>query len=487
MWVEEGGRIVVDSESTAEHLLAMKTTFVNLAQTLKGPFGPVVHKLQELVACIKGRLAAWYTSLLSKDATYVVSMESTPSASGYQPQSGIRFVWERLVGHFVKLVENDFDNIEELLPQVHSKILRHMCTTSTHGVSTSADHPLVGYCKSMMELLPQVTVGAWSALTKAYLEALASLPPPPRFELPFLLFRTTLDRELNRVDVGVHTEAFESYLLGLKCINSCRQTQLQVAWNANLNRVERGVRQLSRDDKRRAMSPFALMMELNAVVGSETEIEEHLLANLDRLLTRQREEETRQQLQREEEKRRQELQREEEKRRQQLLQEEKRKRRRQETSVSQNEGGASHSSKNAGGADEDAYDDDYDEEGEDDYADDYGDDYNSEEGEDDYGDEEIEVNVDPKSGRKYYYNTVTQKAAFTRAEVQRQTRGRERMQPERDEERRQRLHREKETRQRLQRNEEKRQQWEAYDLMEVAHEPDWPDWMPHSSSSSSSR
>jgi hypothetical protein len=69
----------------------------------------------------------------------------------------------------------------------------------------------------------------WSALAKAYLEALASLPPPPRFELSFLLFRTTLGRELNRVGVGVHTEAFGSYLLGLKCINSCRQTQLQVA------------------------------------------------------------------------------------------------------------------------------------------------------------------------------------------------------------------------------------------------------------------
>jgi hypothetical protein len=255
----------------------------------------------------------------------------------------------------------------------------------------------------MMELLPQVTVGAWSALTKAYLEALASLPPPPRFELPFLLFRTTLDRELNRVDVGVHTEAFESYLLGLKCINSCRQTQLQVAWNANLNRVERGVRQLSRDDKRRAMSPFALMMELNAVVGSETEIEEHLLANLDRLLTRQREEETRQQLQREEEKRRQELQREEEKRRQQLQQEEKRRqqlqqeekrrqqlqqeeKRRQQLQQEEKRRQELHA-----GADVD--------------------------------DGEIEVKVDPKSGQKYYYNTVTQKTAWTRAEIQRQTRG----------------------------------------------------------------
>jgi hypothetical protein len=42
----------------------------------------------------------------SKDATYVISTESPPSASP-QPQSDIRFVWERLVGHFVKLVRGE--------------------------------------------------------------------------------------------------------------------------------------------------------------------------------------------------------------------------------------------------------------------------------------------------------------------------------------------------------------------------------------------
>jgi hypothetical protein len=42
----------------------------------------------------------------------------------------------------------------------------------------------------------------------------------------------------------------------------------------------------------------------------------------------------------------------------------------------------------------------------------------------DVDDGEIEVKVDPQSGQKYYYNTVTQKTAWTRAGVQRETRGR---------------------------------------------------------------
>jgi hypothetical protein len=261
--------VVVDCDSQAEHLEEMKAAFVSLMGMLEVPFQAVTSLLLALVVTIKERLARWYTSLLRLDSTYLPT-QLLFDVDLWPCYHGLPFAWDRLVDLFAKLTENDFDNFSVLLPEVHAKLLQHMCTSENHGVSTQADHPLVGYCLWMKKLLPQVPEDAWCTLAKNYMEKLTSLPPPSHFDPAIVVMRTTLDRELNHIDVDIHTEDFESYLLGLKCVNWCGLTRLGVAWSEDLVLGQCGAMRLSRDEKRRTVSLFALVlvMELNALSGN---------------------------------------------------------------------------------------------------------------------------------------------------------------------------------------------------------------------------
>jgi GTPase SAR1 family protein len=272
MWSGEGGMVVVDCDSQAEHLEEMKAAFVSLMGMLEVPFEAVTSLLLALVVTIKEWLARWYTSLLQLDSTYLPKhgtalVRRCTIWQAIPCYHVLPFEWDRLVVLFTKLSENDFDNLSVLLPEVHAKLLQHMCTSENHGVSTQADHPLVGYCLWMKKLLPQVPVDAWCNLAKDYMEKLTSLPPPSQFDPAIVVMRTTLDRELNHIDVDIHTEDFESYLLGLKCVNWCGMKRMGEAWSEDLILGQCGVMRLSRDEKRRTVSLFALVlvMELNAL------------------------------------------------------------------------------------------------------------------------------------------------------------------------------------------------------------------------------
>jgi predicted GTPase/ubiquitin len=256
------------STATARKLGQMKAVFDNLANSLEAPFLSVGRKCASLVADIKAQLAAWTVSLLKIDETY-------------QGQGGFdASVVAWLESLFVQLKENDFEDFARLIPEVHAKILHH--AGGAHGVSTTVEHSVVTYCRRTMELLPELPIDVWYTLAKDHLAVLVALRPPAEFDLPFLMFRTTLDRELNRVDFDAHSEAFEGYLLGLKCINLYLLGQLNTVWSPPspsatpaspvvetrhlLPAEVMATLSLSRDEKRRTVSLYALVMELNTLV-----------------------------------------------------------------------------------------------------------------------------------------------------------------------------------------------------------------------------
>jgi GTPase SAR1 family protein len=264
LWSEEGQDVDAECESAAVELDLMKHAFADLASTLGAPFEPVARQLRELVIVIKARLSVWYASLLRTDQTYTDMpimakyYESLRSGTPYEP------VLDQLAGLFAKLQENDYDGFSALVPEVHAKILQHMCCRDEHGVSTTEDHPIVSYCRQMMVQLPQLPIDVWLTLCKDYLKAMAALPPPTQFDMPFLVFRTILDRELYRVDTMAHSEAFGGYLLQLHHLNGCRLTQLRTAWCDELCDwcQQETMTMLSRGEMQRTVSLYELAEEL---------------------------------------------------------------------------------------------------------------------------------------------------------------------------------------------------------------------------------
>jgi GTPase SAR1 family protein len=181
------------------------------------------------------------------------------------PGNRVHDVTPRLSELFAKLQENDYEEFEALVPEVHAKILHHMCSRDEHGASMTEDHPIVSYCRQMIVQLHQLPIDVWFTLCKDYLRAMAALPPPTQFDLPFLVFRTTLDRELNRVDSMAHSEAFGGYLLQLKCVNTYGLTHLGFSWYDDLQQQD--MSKLSRTEMQRTVSLYALVEELAAATN----------------------------------------------------------------------------------------------------------------------------------------------------------------------------------------------------------------------------
>jgi hypothetical protein len=137
-----------------------------------------------------------------------------------------------------------------------------MCSRDEHGVNTTEEHPIASYCRQMMAALPQLPIDVWLSLCKDYLGAMAALPPPTQFDLPFLVFRSILDRELYRVDSAAHSELFGGYLLQLKCVNGCRLAQLRTKWCDELCLQQEAMGMLSRSEIQRTVSLYTLAEEL---------------------------------------------------------------------------------------------------------------------------------------------------------------------------------------------------------------------------------
>jgi hypothetical protein len=254
LWSEEGQDVDADCNSAATKLDLMKHAFAHLASTLGAPFEPVARQLRKLVVVIKARLSVWYASRLTIDERY----------TRWQTYGNrVHYVTQKLTGIFAKLQENDYERFADLVPEVHAKILQHMCSSDAHGLSTTEDHPIVSYCRKMMVQLPQLPIDVWLTLCKDYLRAMTALPPPTEFDMPFLVFRTVLDRELYRVDTMAHSEAFGGYLLQLHHVNGCRLTQLRTAWCDELcDWQQEAMAMLSRAEMQRTVSLYELAKEL---------------------------------------------------------------------------------------------------------------------------------------------------------------------------------------------------------------------------------
>jgi GTPase SAR1 family protein len=277
LWSEEGQRVDVDCESAAAKLDTMKQAFDHLASTLHAPFEPVVQQLRILVADIEAQLSVWYASLLRTDETYMgdaaapaveeaaapaVEEAAVPCNASGAPGNRMHYITPRLSALIAKLQENGYNEFEVLVPEVHAKILQHTCSRDEHGVSMTEDHPIGSYCRQMRTQLHQLPIDVWLKLCKDYLRKMAALPPPTQFDLPFLVFRTTLDRELNwhtRVDSEAHSEAFK---LQLKCVNAYGLADLSRSWFGDLQQVD--MSKLSRTAMQRTVSLYALVEELVA-------------------------------------------------------------------------------------------------------------------------------------------------------------------------------------------------------------------------------